>query len=172
MKQINHKKTHTVTDIEYKKRFDLVLGIAVAGFLSFLINIFSSIYYDVFLTHSKNISQYESNDLIIFAILFSATIAFLQFLIIDYKNEIDLKKGFWKRYLFFFMHDFVVTRAAVHVYRFFLGLTILLIDIAIVMTIPENFRLWAIAVICGLGVLVVFIRDKIKIHNKKIKHTN
>ena len=69
--------------IEYRKRFDFVLGVVVAGVFGWLINILSDVYYDVFLKHTVKIESYDSFQLSLSGFILFVAIGFLKFLVYE-----------------------------------------------------------------------------------------
>lgn len=95
---------------EYRKRFDLVLGIIIALMIGFFTNVFAVIFYETVIKVTGDTANFNEVALLITTFGFFASIAFLQFLVYDYKNDLCLNKNFWKRYVFYLTEDFAPFR--------------------------------------------------------------
>lgn len=84
---------------EYKDRYEMVLGIFVAGAFGFILNLFSNLVYDVWVTGDKQFADISPSAVNFIFYGFILTEAFLEFLIYDYKNEPTLNKNLGKRFL-------------------------------------------------------------------------
>lgn len=94
------------------ERTTFVLGIFSASIIGFVLNLYANIYYDVFVTGDKQFGKMSEAGIIFptFALIF--TIGFLQFLIYDYKNELNLNRPFFDRFFYYFDKVFWVGRMA------------------------------------------------------------
>ena len=92
--------------IEQKKRTDLVIGIAVAAVIGFVLNLLANLYYDIFIT--STLSWDEVNHPQVYGVILAliGLIGLLEFFIYDYKNDLEVNKGFLKRYFNYFFYNF------------------------------------------------------------------
>lgn len=155
--------TETEADkLEHRKRLDTVLGLAVAGILGWLINIFSNIYYDVFLTHNAKISSYNAFHLLVLLSLMFLVVAFLQFLVYDYKNELTLGKSFWVRYMFFVSEDSSLSRFARLLNKFFVSMFLIIINLGILSVLYNSVGYLSIFLVLLGSIIVVGIISYIR----------
>lgn len=145
--------------LEYRKRFDFVLGIIIAGILGLIINTFSNIFYDVFLTHRVKFSSYDQFYLAILTSLLFLVLGFLQFLVYDYKNKLSLEKSFWKRYMFFLSEDFPLSRFAKILNRFFISMFLIIFNSSILITLNNYFGYTLAIAVIFVGVILLIVRD-------------
>lgn len=92
------------------ERTTFVLGIFSAGVMGFVLNIFANVYYDVLVTGDKQFSKLDQPSLIFSFLVFIFVIGFLQFLVYDYQNEINLNRPFFRRFFDYFDNVFWFTR--------------------------------------------------------------
>lgn len=150
---------------EYRKRFDFVFGAIVAALLGFVVNIFSNIYYDVFMKGDYSIYKYDAPYFSFYITLLFLTIGFLRFFIYDYKNDFNLDISFIDRFFFFLDDYFSLSRFARFLNRFFIALFLISVIITLDALLYGSVKWIAYpisigAVIIALGALSV--RDKIK----------
>ncbi len=98
--------------LEHRKRADMILGFIIAMILSFFVNVFSSVFYENFLVIDNEKPKYDISVVIWTVVGFFVAISFLQFIIYDYKNRLEINKSFLGRYLFFLGEDFLPFRIA------------------------------------------------------------
>jgi hypothetical protein len=146
---------------EYRKRSDFVLGVVIAGILSWLINIFSNLYYDVFLTHNIKLSSYNNLHLVVLLSILFLLIAFLQFLIYDYKNKLTLENNFWKRYLFFVSEDFSPSRLVRFVNIFFISVFLIIFDVSIFFTVNNYTGPIISGAFLFVGIIILMMKDRL-----------
>jgi hypothetical protein len=155
--------------LEYRRRSDFVRGIVVAGIFGFLINVFASIYYNAFLTDTIQLSSYKVPYMVGLVIAFFAVIAFLQFIVIDYKNDLHLEKGFWRRYFLFVTEDFAPLRYARYVQRFLISVLLLIFSSVIIFALVFTFGVWSVVVTMVIGITAGLIglisKDRYKRRN-------
>jgi hypothetical protein len=100
------------------EKIELVFGIVIAGIFSFVINIFSDLYFAYFINNDE--IHISHNQTIVLSLLVLLTIALLQFIIFDYKNESKLDISFFKRFINFFFEDFKATKIINNLGKFIL----------------------------------------------------
>lgn len=86
-----------------KKRQDIVLGVCLAMVAGFLVNLSSSVYYDIFISKTLLFSDTPSMALTTVLVLLVFFEAFLEFLIYDVQQgqSIHINKRFWGRFFDF-----------------------------------------------------------------------
>lgn len=152
--------------LEHRKRFDFALGIVVAGVFGLIINTFSNIFYDVFLTHKMKFNSYDQVYLTGLVLLLFLVLAFLQFLVYDYKNKLTLEKNFWKRYMFFLSEDFSLSRLAKILNRFFISMFLIIFDLSVLATLNNLSSFYIVGIVIFASIIFVIMKWWIQ---KKIK---
>jgi len=109
--------------IEKKKRLDTVLGIIVAAILSFMVDLYANLYYELFVVNTLKWSQVNHTQVYGMTLVFLALVGFLQFFVEDYQNDIDIRGGLIKRYIKYFFYEFTPGKFI----RWFLGAYLLLV---------------------------------------------
>ena len=94
------------TSVQNENRGYVVWSIAIGAVLGFIINIFSNLYYGLFITWDLKWSMVNHQQVFIFTIVFIALIGYLQFFIFDYPNTFEFSKAYWKRYQQYFFYSF------------------------------------------------------------------
>lgn len=102
------------------ERTTFVLGIFSAGVMGFILNIFANVYYDVLVTGEKQFSKLDQPSLIFSFLGLVFVTAFLQFLIYDYQNEINLNRPFLRRFFDYFDTVFWFTQITKKINKIFL----------------------------------------------------
>lgn len=92
------------------ERTTFVLGIFSAGVIGLVLNIYANVYYDVLVTGDKQFSSLSTPSIVFPTLALILVTAFLQFLIYDYQNEINLNRPFLKRFFDYFDNVFWFTR--------------------------------------------------------------
>lgn len=146
-----------IDKLEHRRRFDSVLGITLAGILGWLINIFSNIYYDVYLTHSTRITSYNSFQLSLLISFLFLVVAFLQFLVYDYKNELTLGKNFWLRYISFISENSPFSRIARLLNRLFLIMFLIIFDFSILSVLYSYVGYLSVITILFVSFITIFL---------------
>jgi hypothetical protein len=83
-----------------------VWSIAMGLLLGFIINIFSSVYYGLFITGDLQWSQVNHQQILWCALALIALVGYLMFFIADYPNTFEFSKAYWKRYQRYFFYSF------------------------------------------------------------------
>jgi len=152
--------------IEYRKRFDFVLGVVVAGVFGWLINILSDVYYDVFLKHTVKIESYDSFQLSLSGFILFVAIGFLKFLVYDYKNKLILEKNFWDRFIFFLNDNFNLSFFASLLKNLFIILFLVFFNLFIFNTLNVLIGFVDAVIVSVFDVVfslvLLFIKQKIK----------
>jgi hypothetical protein len=93
---------------DYKKenRGYIVWSIVIGGIIGFLINIFSNLYYSIFITKNLNWNQIDHTHFVLCIAILIALVGYLGFFIYDYPNTFEFSKPYWKRYQNYFFHEF------------------------------------------------------------------
>lgn len=92
------------------QRTTFVLGIFTAAVVGFVVNLFSNMYYDVLISQTREFSSYSEKPVVVALVILFVSTGFLFFLVYDYKNEIDLNRPFFKRFLDYFFNVFWLSR--------------------------------------------------------------
>lgn len=74
--------------------------------LGFIINIFSSVYYGLFITGDLVWSQVNHQQIVWCALALVALAGYLMFFIADYPNTFEFSRAYWKRYQRYFFYSF------------------------------------------------------------------
>jgi hypothetical protein len=149
--------------LEYRRRFDLVLAIVLAATLGLILNVFANIYYDAFLVKTTNLNSYDPLNVATLSGFFLVVAAFLQFLVYDYKNKLQMEKGFWKRYVTFLTEDFVLSRIAQRVQRVIVFFLFSYIGAVIFLVIAGLLGLIVFVGVLILSFIIMATRDRIKV---------
>lgn len=155
--------------LERRKRIDFVFGIVVAGIFGLIINVFSNIFYDVFLVHKINFNSYDQIYLTGLMLLLFLVLAFMQFLVYDYKNKLSLEKNFWKRYMFFLSEDFSLSRIVKVLNRFFISMFLIIFDFNIITALNNQSSFFVVGIVIFASIIFVIFKWWIK---KKFKKQN
>lgn len=138
---------------EKNRRSDIIFGILLASTLGVILNLFSSLYYDLFITKTIKWINVNQQHVMIWFFVLLATWGFISFFIYDYENEFKMNISFWRRFTDYFFNSFRPMRFL----RFLVGVylmlfsTILIIGSSIIIfSILEKLNL-AIAVITAIG---------------------
>lgn len=93
----------TAIEKNIKNRQDIVLGVSLAVVAGFLVNTFSSIFYDIAISKTLTIGDISSTTLAVLFILLILLEAYLEFLIYDVGQGQDIKIDirFWGRFFDF-----------------------------------------------------------------------
>jgi len=89
-----------------EQRKYIVWSIATGLILGFIINIFSNVYYGIFIVGNLTWSQVNHHELFWYAMALIALIGYLMFFISDYPNTFEFSKAYWKRYQHYFFNKF------------------------------------------------------------------
>lgn len=117
--------------IERKKRTDFAWGVIIAAIFGFTLNLLANLYYDLFIVKAISWDKVDHMQVLAAGMLLLGLLAFLQFIIDDYKNNIVINKSFVRRYLNYFFYKFVPGK----ILRYLIGSYILLIFFAFVFVI-------------------------------------
>lgn len=153
--------------LEQRKRFDFVLGVVVAGILGLIINIFSNIFYDLFLTHKIQFSSYDPFYISILTSFLFLIIAFLQFLIYDYKNKLSLEKSFWKRYVFFLSEDFALSRFTRILNKVLISIFLIIFNLSILISLNNYSGFLIVLAVLIASVVFLILKAFVKRWFKK-----
>lgn len=95
-------------------------------FLGFIVNVFSSVYYGMYIVGDLQWSEVNHQQLVGCALALLALVGYLQFFIADYPNTFEFSKAYAKRYYNYFLYRFWPGR----ILRVIIGLYILLFLLA------------------------------------------
>jgi hypothetical protein len=97
----------SVKKSEKKRRSDIIFGILLASTLGVILNLFSSLYYDLFVKKIIKWSDVNQQHVMIWFFILLATWGFISFFVYDYKNNVEINKAhFWKRFINYFFESF------------------------------------------------------------------
>lgn len=137
---------------EKHERTTFVLGILVAAVIGFTLNIYASVYYDVFMLGDKKLTDYDELAILLPAVVLVYSYGLLSFLIYDYKNKIDIGRSFMGRLFDYYDNVFWPVRFAKGVYRFFAFAFKWTIAFVVGLSLFQTSGLWGL--IIWIGILV------------------
>jgi hypothetical protein len=142
------------------------LGITTAAVLGFLLNLLANLYYGLFVVKTIAWDEVDSTQASLIIFLLFGVLGFLQFFIDDYKNELDLNKSFWDRYIKYFFYNFSfgkIIRVVSGIYLLIVLFT-LFIALAIVLfaVIGKLINYWVAALVVIVS-SVIFIAKTISV---------
>ena len=116
--------------IEQKKRTDLVIGIAVAAVVGFVLNLLANLYYDLFITGTLIWDKVNHSQVYAVTLALVGLIGLLEFFIYDFKNDLEVNKSFLKRYFNYFFYNFTPGKiirivAGIYIFSVLIGFMIL-----------------------------------------------
>ena len=101
------------------QRTTFVMGIFSASIISFVLNVYANIYYEIVVKGVENFSNFNPPGIIAPTIVLVLVIGFLQFLIFDYKNDMNLDRSFFKRFFDYFDKVFWLTQLTKRINKVF-----------------------------------------------------
>ena len=104
----------------------IVWSIVIGALLSFLINIFSNLYYSLFVVGDLSFDKINGNYFVFCVLLFIALNGYLGFFIHDYPNSFEFSKGYWLRYKNYFFNKYLPGRIIGKIIRWILGFYLIL----------------------------------------------
>ncbi|MDD2495082.1 MAG: hypothetical protein PHE29_07820 [Tissierellia bacterium] len=143
---------------EIIQRTNFVLGIIVASIIGFVLNVYANIFYDAVVTGKEQFSNINSFSIALLFIILMYMIAFLQFLIYDYQNEINLDRSFFKRFSDYYDNIFWFSRLMNRINKF-MGFVIKLFLFVLSAFVIVNLFGWPITI---LWIVFVFRKSIIK----------
>lgn len=146
------------------ERTIFVLGIFAASVIGFVINVFTSVYYEVFLTGAKRLSDYNQTALIIPILILFLSVAFLSFLVYDYQNELNLNRSLLKRFFDYYDNVFWLNQLTKKIGRGLIISIKWLFAFAIGLALYQTTGLTAVSI--WIGIIVLWLSIKF-IYNKK-----
>lgn len=126
-------------------------GIVVASIIGFSLNVYANMYYDLFVTGNEQFSNMNTLSIALLFIILMYAISFLQFLVYDYENELNLDRPFWGRYLYYHENVFWFSKVTNRINNFFI--TIVKIILLIISVILASSFGWAVTVLWIIFVL-------------------
>jgi hypothetical protein len=84
----------------------IVWSIVMGLLLGFIINVFSSVYYGMYIVGDLQWSQVNHQQLVWCVLALFALVGYLQFFIADYPNTFEFSKAYAKRYQNYFFYSF------------------------------------------------------------------
>ena len=134
-----------------EQRKYIVWSIATGLILGFIINIFSNVYYGIFIVGNLKWSQVNHHELFWYALALIALAGYLMFFISDYPNTFELSKAYWKRYQHYFFNKFWPGKIMRWIIGFYLLLFILALMILIYYLIALGLGyMWGAIVFVGM----------------------
>lgn len=103
-----------------RERIIFVLGIVVASIIGFALNIYASLYYEVFILGTENFSIHNKAAVALPAIVLVYSYGLLSFLVYDYKNSIDINRPFFQRLFNYYENTFWPTKVTDRISRLFI----------------------------------------------------
>jgi hypothetical protein len=155
--------------IEQKKRTDLVIGIAVAAVIGFVLNLLANLYYDIFITGTLTWNKVNHTQVYAITLALVGLIGLLEFFIYDYKNDLEENKGFLKRYFNYFFYNFTPGKiiriiAGLYVSSVLIGLMVLLYA---VMAIFSGYLMTTAVFLAAFLKIYLDERQKRRIYNAR-----
>jgi len=129
---------------EKKRRSDIIFGILLASTLGVVLNLFSSLYYDLFVTKTIKWPNVNQQHVVIWFFILLATWGFISFFVYDYENEFKMNISFWKRFTDYFFNSFRpmrVLRFLVGVYLMIFLVFLILVSATIIFSILEKINI-------------------------------
>lgn len=126
---------------EKKRRSDIIFGILLASTLGVILNLFSGLYYDLFVTKTIKWININQQHVVFWFLVLLATWGFISFFIYDYENEFKINISFWKRFTDYFFNSFRpmrVLRLLAGVYLMIFSVFLIFVSSAIIFSILEK----------------------------------
>jgi len=108
-----------------------ILGIFSAAIIGFVLNIYANMYYVMFVTGEQKLGDFSTSGILFPTFAFIVTCAFLQFLIYDYRHEMDFSHSFFGRFFDYFENVFwfgrvtkSVNKITVFIFKWFFAIAI------------------------------------------------
>ena len=132
-----------------KKRQDIVLGVCLAVVAGFLVNLFSNIYYDIFISKTLSFADISSAAITFVFLLLIFFEAFLEFLVYDVQQGqgIHINKRFWGRYFDFIDERHWASKATGSIGRIIWATLKWLIWVAALLSIISTQDWWLLAIL-------------------------
>lgn len=157
----------SVKKSEKKRRSDIIFGILLASTLGVILNLFSGLYYDLFITRTIKWSNVSQQHVMIWFLILLATWGFISFFVHDYENNLEMNKVlFWKRFVNYFFESFRPVKflrilAGVYLVLFLLAiLAVLLITAFIIISEAVNWWFASLVDIAILVKIIIYINKK------------